>query len=173
MATLGMSKTMSFSNAVYTATALRSSRIPPATLRTRSPVVSPRRCSSSRPSSQSVLRIVQAVEVVNPHRAVKITTASYLGTRSSRDVCRSPSQVTFPLSRRTLAWPRVLINSRNASSTAARLVFALLLRIACRISWSSISMFVRMIDMCKDRTIVCIDQVHVCVSCRTQTEIRD
>ena len=43
-----------------------------------------------------------------------------------------------------LAWPCVRISKRRASSTTARFVRAPLLRIACRIKSSSISMFVRM-----------------------------
>jgi hypothetical protein len=72
---------------------------------------------------------------------------TYFATRSRRDEFRSPCQATFPRKRRIVACPFVRINRRNPSSTTARFVRAPLLRMACRIKRSSISIFVRMSNM--------------------------
>jgi hypothetical protein len=72
-------------------------------------------------------------------------TMLYFATRSRRDEFTFPCHATFPRNRRMLAWPLVWINRRNPSSTTARFVRAPLLRIACRISLSSMSIFVRIV----------------------------
>ena len=90
------------------------------------------------------LRILRALEVIDPDRGVYDHHAAYFATRSRRDELRSPSQPTWPRKRRMPLWPLVWINRRSASSTTARFVRRPLLRMACRIRRSSISMFVRM-----------------------------
>jgi hypothetical protein len=89
--------------------------------------------------SARTLLAKKGVSADNTSRAYVKFDVSHISDESSR----SPSHVTFPRRRRMTPWPRVRISNRSASSTAARFVRAPLLRIACRISLSSMSMFVR------------------------------
>jgi len=87
----------------------------------------------------------------------------YPWTRPRRDSSKSPSQRTFPLSRRIAVWACVSTSNRKPASTVAFLVRVPLWRMAWRIKRSSMSILVRICyayPMCKYLTIMCIEQVR-------------
>lgn len=67
------------------------------------------------------------------------------------------------------------MSSRRPASTAARLVCARLLRMACRIRWSSISILVLIfvpVSMCKDPISLCMSQRRTAEICSASSSVR-
>jgi hypothetical protein len=88
------------------------------------------------------LAILEPMKIIDPHRSIDDHHRRYFGSRPRRELFRSPSHRTFPRSRPMVVCARVCIRSRNPASTTARFVRDLLLRIACCIKRSSMSMLV-------------------------------
>jgi len=53
------------------------------------------------------LRILGPLKIVHPDRGIHHNHTAYFAPRDKRETCRSPSQLTFPRKRRTLACPFV------------------------------------------------------------------